>query len=487
MSRYRKLTLISCAAVLALGLAACSSSGNNTAAGGGGDSGPTIEEQLTALQQQVAALREQLGLPADGNISTSITELQTQLSELRDQVKEQEEAAADKAAKDKAAKLNKLAVGIGVAGAEIDVRAPASRKRPEKAMDAADPYAISGWTGTSWTHKMGSGDSATTTTAVVYSRKQPSTPIAFNKKYTLTGSDSDMLSLTTPTSENMTHAKLVKIPGLPSNVNHPGVKVGAVNGVRGTFDGVAGLFTAPGSGDNGLSVGVDTKGVPSWTGADGSLVFKPDSKTATVNTPDKAYMALGWWLLEEADGDLDPEVAAWAGGAEAAYTTADRLTALQGEATFNGIAVGKYTHKTINTIDGGHFNATAELVADFGTSGENGTVTGTISNFMQDGESIGNGWMVQLGAGVDAGTAFDPENGASIQSDGTISAAERGALGTFGTQKTSGTWQASFYDDSRRDTMPGAIGGTFHIGQTSHPINMIGAFAATNSVKDQPE
>ena len=80
--------------------------------------------------------------------------------------------------------------------------------------------------------------------------------------------------------------------------------------------------------------------------------------------PDTNYMNLGWWLHEAANGDLDPMVAAWAAG-EGYDKCQDDWLALIGKATFQGIAVGKYTHKSVNDITGGHFNADAKLVADF--------------------------------------------------------------------------------------------------------------------------
>ena len=73
-----------------------------------------------------------------------------------------------------------------------------------------------------------------------------------------------------------------------------------------------------------------------------------------------------------------------------------------------------------------------------------------------------------------------------ITAAGAVADTENGAMGTFGTQKTMGTWNANLVDDSRVDDMPGGVTGTFHVGETGHPINMIGAFAASNQEADQP-
>ena len=80
MSTYRKLMTFGCAAVLALGLAAC---------GGGGDDDttdapttmeptePTPAEQIAALQAEINALRAELGLdPVDiDDLTGSVSDL----------------------------------------------------------------------------------------------------------------------------------------------------------------------------------------------------------------------------------------------------------------------------------------------------------------------------------------------------------------------------------------------------------------------------
>ena len=188
---------------------------------------------------------------------------------------------------------------------------------------------------------------------------------------------------------------------------------------------------------------------------------------------DASYMSLGWWLTEGADGALTPEVAAWS----SQDYGEDKTLPTVGKATFAGIAVGKYSHKTINDIYGGHFNADAELVATFASGGT--TITGTIDNFMSDGESTGDGWKVDLAS------AADPNTGASIAANTDVENVV-GARATFGDQKTMGVWNAEFVGNSRNDNMPEGVVGTFAIGESSHPVNMVGAFAASNQEADQP-
>ena len=290
----------------------------------------------------------------------------------------------------------------------------------------------------SWSSMSGSGASKTTTTAVVYNDKGADTPAAFNKRFAsiaLTGDDAGQYRVTVAD-----HAKLIKITGLPTHASHTGLAVGSTNGVKGSLAGATGTFTAN-SGE--ISIGVSaTDGSPTWTG---DLDFKPDSATATVMMPDTSYSSLGWWLTEAANGDLTPEVAAWASDDYSGTLP------IVGKATFMGIAVGKYTHKTINSISGGHFNADAELVAEFATAT---TLTGTIDNFMSDGESIGDGWKVELAAGADRcsldSDAFVTAGTTITGGTATTAAAHRRQRGAFGTPKTMGTWTAQFVDDSRR-------------------------------------
>ena len=469
MQRYRKLTTICAAAVLALGLAACGGgSDNGDGPETGGMTGPTLEDQVATLQAQINALRTQLGLAADDDLSDSITELQGELAKLQQDVTD----ANDKAM---TAKLNKLATGIGV----VDQTSPAVATRDaanrrignrDTALDA--PYMISGWSGMSWQSKSGSGATAMTTTAVVYNDKGADTPAAFNKRFAsiaLTEADAGQYRLT-----SADHGKLIEISGLPTHPSHTGLAVGTTNGVRGSLAGAPGTFTGNSAE---ISIGISaTDGSPTWTG---DLDFEPDSATATVMMPDTSYSSLGWWLTEAANGDLTPQVAAW--GSEAYTGTLPTV----GKATFMGIAVGKYTHKTINSISGGHFNADAELEATFDTGGT--TLIGTIDNFMSDGESIGDGWMVELANTQSDAASFDPTAGAPITGGTATTIAAYSARGTFGSQKSPGTWTAQFVDDGRNDAMPGGVVGTFQIGETAHPINMIGAFAASNQETDMPQ
>ena len=476
MSRYRKITTICCAAVFALGLAAC----------GGGDDGISTSERDAAvadavakeramLQARIDELEERLGIEGENDPGDDVADLQAQIDDLEQKLKDKQDAEAEAADMANRAKLNKLAKGIGVAADDLSgtvTRASASRAKPKDAMDGDAPHAISGWNGSSYSTK--------TVTTVVYNDKAADSSSPFNKRFTISADDDATKGKVVLVAAM--HGKLIDIPGLPTHASHDGVDIGSVNGVRGTLAGAGGTFTSQ-SGT--VSVGISAEdGSPTWE--TGNLLFEPDSATATVMMPDSTYMNLGWWLTEEeSGGDLTVKVAAWAKGAE--YTNSN-FDALIGKATFEGVAVGKYTHKSVNDINGGHFNADAMLVMDF-DGADAGNLRGTIDNFMQDGESIGDGWKVELGlAATTAGdpSTFNPMTGAVMTATG-VEDIPSGAMGTFGNQKTLGTWDAMFVDNTRNDGMPGGVTGQFHIGEASHPINMVGAFAASNMEADQPK
>ena len=468
---HRKLMTSCAVAALAFGLVACATSDDDNAAMDATEPmGPTADEQLATLRGEIAELRKQLGIEDDDDLGDSISDLQEKVADLKGQVEDQENAAAAAAAKAHAAKLNKLAMGLRVPSVQ-----PTTDK-PDTATDGDAPYAIIGWAGSSYS------DGSSPIMAVVYNNKEAATPpVAFSVKYADNDADTDVGKdgvYTFPAGEK---GELVEMDGLPTHASHAGVRVGPAfggGGVRGKFNGVPGTFSSDESITT-LTVGVTPTGDAIWTG--GNLNFKPDSATAKVMTADDTYMNLGWWLNENADGDLVPMVAAW--DTSPPDSPALTMNTLTGTATFMGIAVGKYTHKTINSIEGGHYNASAKLLADFGEVAAAGTLRGTIDGFMQDGQLIDSGWKVELGAASGA-DAFNPKMGAGISDGGAV--VDQEALGTFGTQKTAGTWAAMFHADSRRDSMPGAVGGTFHVGEDGHPINMIGAFSASNQEADLP-
>ncbi len=407
-------------------------------------------------------------------------------------------SAADAAAMK--AKLNKLATAIGTANGATNfgngsdtasfIREAGTNnadliKPTSDVTDLDAPQAISGWNGMRYSHKaMGSKD---TTETVVYDNKGPqvSRPlVGTNGVYTLVEA-TDSIPAHIVVSGSADRLKQVGLSGLPSNPNHDGVIIGTAP-MAGTFHGVAGHFVAS---TETIEVRVTSTSddTPQIHGTPtGVLHFRPSSATATVMVDDRFYMNLGWWLTtHDDDGINDVRVRAWVlGESELTVFPPAEFDDLLDKATFQGIAVGKYTYQQAETIEGGHFNADAELVADFDDGETPGTMTGTIDNFMQDGESIGDGWKVELAASPGEDASFSASTGAVIAATGASHQAG-GAQGTFGNLKVPGAWRASFVGAERNDDLPAGVIGEFHIGQPNASINMVGAFAAENQVPDQ--
>ena len=397
--------------------------------------------------------------------------------ERADELQREKDAEATAAGKDK---LKMLATAIGAneigATTEPDMTELQNRTRhfraggtdnanfakpKEDVKDTDDPHAISGWHSSSYKHS----PQGSSTDAASYNNKEPAMDVLFSAwvgVVPVTG----IYTLITDT-----HRKHVSIPGMPTHSTHQPVPIGVDSGERGTLNGVPGRFRATGSV---VQLMVDPDGAPTW---DGTLTFEPDNPIAMVSQEDQSYMSLGWWLTEQdSDGALTVEVAAWGSQTYSASDT-DHGNSLTGKAEFKGIAVGKYTHKDVNDISGGHFNADATLEADFADSSTGGSLTGTIDNFEQDGVSIGQGWKVVL--------KDLTEDTGNIGTGFAVAAAANSATGTFGRHETDGSWQARFVGDGRTDPMPEGVVGEFHIGALGDPINMVGAFAASNMEADQ--
>ena len=485
MFKHQKLITVCWAVLFAFALAGCSSSSDNQMSGPTEPTEPTgpspAEQELEELRAALAALRDLLGIDDDDDVGDSVADLQNEIEALKTQVQAAEDEAAAAAAKAREAELNALATAIGgLPGSWVNrVRAADARGRGDDATDLDDPATISGWSGESWKDN--------NTVAVVYTNQGSPMSAPFNQKYS--GIDADEDGVYELLSDE--HGELVDIPGLPTHASHDGVAVGPVQGLRGTFDGVPGTFK--GDGDSGTVVGVNAAGNARWTddNSTSELSFTPDSNTASVTVRDSSYLNLGYWLTTATDGSITPHVAGWASEGLDAYDGSSgekNFGALVGKAAFAGIAVGQYTVRNVDSIEGGAFNADVALEVDFGTDSENGGVTGTIDGFMSNGEALDSSWKVLL-AGYRPNEDFDPDYAADIRVTSGVVATDGQGKATFGTQTLQGDWIANFLDGSRNDDMPGAVAAHFRFDTLGAPdhVNMIGTFVATNQEADLPD
>ena len=154
---------------------------------------------------------------------------------------------------------------------------------------------------------------------------------------------------------------------------------------------------------------------------------------------------------------------------------------LAGSATYAGHAAGKYAISNVldGTGHGGHFTADAELEATFG-SGATAGITGTLDNFMADGESMP--WSVALNRAT-----WDATTGGAFAStaDLTNTVAEGTTWSIDGNAAPeSGTWNGQMYDEMPGDppdgdgsNVPTTVTGMFY-SEFSTIGRMVGAFGA---------
>ena len=229
----------------------------------------------------------------------------------------------------------------------------------------------------------------------------------------------------------------------------------------GSYHGVAGTYTCDPTTENSCSSAIDPSGDLILAG--GTWTFEPNNEDDRVMDSDGVEW--GWWVNKDDDGN-----AATAGvfsGLTTGTQTLD-VSGFGGKATYKGDAVGKYAvyRGAGAENDSGHFEADAELNADF----TNDTLGGTIDGFTgSDGES--RDWSVTLNSmtlGTTGGVTATTDVATSGQTVWTIGDI-KGASG--------GEWTAQMYDQASATVAPSTAAGTF---EAQHGVfgQMIGAFGA---------
>ena len=144
-----------------------------------------------------------------------------------------------------------------------------------------------------------------------------------------------------------------------------------------------------------------------WTAEDGgthrdtAIIYRTEPDT------ESSYLYFGWWE-RGSTGGTRPSIEFFALPSGAVGTDPiSNIAVLQGAATYVGIAAGKYgIYSPLGgTNAGGSFTARATLNADFGNTGDTGTISGTIDEFVASGQS--RDWSVELKeAPIDAGSGY---------------------------------------------------------------------------------
>ena len=246
---------------------------------------------------------------------------------------------------------------------------------------------------------------------------------------------------------------------------------GSVRGVDGTFSCTAtDSCTAP------TPVG-ETDVLSS--ASDEVWTFAPTDPGAMINVKDTAYVSFGWWLnAMGTQGEYEFDAFASATGMGEAIT--ERLgSALEGSATYEGGAAGKYAMQstTDDSASGGHFTAAATLTANFDAhfgaanpddvNKDGVSIGGTITDFMTGDVSRPN-WKVTLTAPT-ASENVEEITGADTE------------WKTGGAVDGMGTWSANFYGEEDDTMHPMAATGEFNaaIPITGEIARISGAFGAT--------
>ena len=253
------------AALFAIGLAACSSSSDN----GTDTSTPTdpppptqAEQDLEELKNQIAALRQQLGIDDDADIGTTVAELQATLKELQDTAKELQDAADEMAAKAAAAAAKALFDGIDdatnltvavTAVADEDGGGTASVTATgltpgvdmhDDLMKSAEPM-LGMWQGTMLTRAVpddAATNPGTSSTVVVYTDIEAAKAVPFGDVYTL-DANGNLANASVILAANRSKIKA-------SAFMHTGMRAHGDSedendetiGIRGTFNGASGEY-----------------------------------------------------------------------------------------------------------------------------------------------------------------------------------------------------------------------------------------------------
>ena len=485
------------AAVFAIGLAACSSSSDtsSTTPDPAPDPGPTQEEQLlAALQQQIAALRQQLGIDDSTDIGTTIADLQKERDALQMQLDDQ---AAEATMKEALAIAAMLAAGTPAGSDNLaGLGTPPTLAATAVRTASGTKITVTGGTGTFKSTDMVAAPMISGLASDVQMRKTPAAadgstrateetvaiytdimaPMSESADFDDYYSDTDdgatrlaadglasyatgavtLLGSIPATARAKFTSPMFPMGSRKSYTYGTGAddQADATDGIMGYFGGIKGLYSCTGAG---CAVTNDQDGNVETFG--GTWTFNPDSDSAMVTqvTPDGQYLFFGWWQRSTmtAGGDVlafDP----FYGGTNPVAD--NQAAAMTGEATYEGPATGKYATKSFDagglaSAMAGEFTASAMLTADFGDATAVGTISGEVTDFMANGESLGD-WSVML-----------EEVGFG---DGTSGVYTGTTAGMIGEAEGTGSWTGQFFGGA-------ATGVT---GDAAHPKSVAGEFTA---------
>ena len=234
-----------------------------------------------------------------------------------------------------------------------------------------------------------------------------------------------------------------------------------LNPLPGTRNGQQGVFRCLSAG-SGCGYESSTFNGRTRTMLTGDWIFIPASGTTTTGDPDTDYLAGGIWLFipDDAESADDYVFGAFADGSDPFRQ--ENLMVLQGTATYRGDAIGGYSERSAESTTTGEFSGDVELTANFGGTGNLGTISGSVTNFEVDGEP--DDGALNLGT-----ASIGSQNSGFFRGTMTGSDDERSYVGNWGGQ---------FFGNGESDGKPGSVAGTFGGSSTDDVISFVGAFGA---------
>ena len=222
----------------------------------------------------------------------------------------------------------------------------------------------------------------------------------------------------------------------------------------GTLDGEDGYFRCTSqSCDHDISDGRLTSLTGDW-------IFVPTTREIVIET-DSDYLTGGVWLIAPRDNsDAD-------GYSFGAFATGNDpfdqgvLMSLSGAATYRGATVGIYAGQTAD-VEVGRFTGTVELIARFDSAASLGSIRGVATGFRFAGEPVDTVLILEE-------TAIGSSDSGLFE--GVLS-------GYSGGITYSGRWDGRFFGNDEASIKPGAVAGTFGGVSERSLTALVGTFGA---------
>ena len=242
-------------------------------------------------------------------------------------------------------------------------------------------------------------------------------------------------------------------------------------GFSGTFDEIRGYFAC--ADVSGCIVAPQDSQSNAFTFQDQQWTFQPDRGEEFV-VRDEDYLSLGVWLTVPEKTDFNPDIliGSFATGSQPFENVSD-IEAIEGIAAYRGKAIGLYEKRSSQDFLMGSFVADTMLTARFGSASSAGNISGTIRNFTENDQTLGD-WTVDLKQADLDDTSLAYTAGAAINSN------------LYSPLKPAGTWVAKPYGPGETDAdPPSALAGWFEseAGLRDDPtdneyLGLTGAFGA---------